>query len=512
MCKRFYTVISSVLALSISAMFLLTACSGRETERETVVSPAAVTDSEQGNPLQLVWLTQEGWAEKMTGRRLGAVNQRIHELGYDCEVVFEGINEDTYDDYQQGITKAKENGRGDLMWTGYGDGDNPDAEGTYYRQIRLGNLLPLDDWLQTDMGKTLEEKYSTFDWERVTYKNKIYGVSNTREPGAFFDLLLTGDQMQEGAGVLKGKADITIDELCEWMEEYRKDPEHRFYLNWRYGVGDEWYESFCKIGYIRLCDGVYMTSEGNVVNVWEREEVCRFWTCLAKMEQTGQLECDDSDGLGEVQEGKYPAAFVTMGSEITDGSYLYQEDGSRVPAESHFVAAAYLNHMENSVHGVTSWSRHPEEAMQLLTLVNTDETLANLLCFGEEGTDYEKKEGKVFTYSPYEYCPANPRITYPDISEVTPEEGKEAYYKKANERYSFSPAEGFVPDLKKAGADSHVLQKVERFYKKLLKGDGEPEQMIRNFQKELRDKKYGEVLEKIQRQYDKWKKGKKHED
>lgn len=45
-----------------------------------------------------------------------------------------------------------------------------------------------------------------------------------------------------------------------------------------------------------------------------------------------------------------------------------------------------------------------------------------------------------------------------------------------------------------------------------MKEGGDPEQMIRNFQKELRDKKYGEVLEKIQRQYDKWKKGKKHED
>lgn len=133
MCKRFYTVISSVLALSMSAMFLLTACSGRKTEGESVVSPAAVTDSERGNPLQLVWLTQEGWAERMTGRRLGAVNQRIYELGYDFEIVFEGINDDTYDNYQQGITKAKENGRGDLMWTGYGDGDNPDAAGTYYR-------------------------------------------------------------------------------------------------------------------------------------------------------------------------------------------------------------------------------------------------------------------------------------------------------------------------------------------------------------------------------------------
>ena len=98
MCKRFYTVIHSVLVLSTAAVLLLTACSGRETDGETVVSPAAVTDSKQGDPLQLVWLTQEDWAgDCMAESRLGAVNQRIHELGYDFEVVFEGINDDTYD-------------------------------------------------------------------------------------------------------------------------------------------------------------------------------------------------------------------------------------------------------------------------------------------------------------------------------------------------------------------------------------------------------------------------------
>ncbi len=39
---------------------------------------------------------------------------------------------------------------------------------------------------------------------------------------------------------------------------------------------------------------------------------------------------------------------------------------------------------------ISSTSKHPEKAMELINLVNTDSTLRNLLMFGIEGTHYEK--------------------------------------------------------------------------------------------------------------------------
>lgn len=511
MLKQFFTTFNRFLALSVITVLLTTACSSKDVGEQSTVSPSAAADSRQESPLQLIWLTVDYWVEdSMTESRLAAVNQRIHELGYDFEVVFEGISDETYDTYQNGITRAKKNEWGDLMWTGLGNENDPNGEGSYYRQIRLGNLLPLDDWLQTDMGDKLKEKYSPLEWKRITYKNQIYGVRNIKEQGIFTSLILTGDQMQEESSILKGKTDITVTELCQWLEDYRKDPEHKFYLDWRY-VDDEYNVSFAEVGYIKLCDGIYMTPEGKMENVWENEDVCRLWTGLSKMEQAGQLECDDSDSLGQVRQGEYPAAFINVTSENMDGSYLYQEDGSKVQVESHAVTAPYLNHIENDVHGVTSWSQHPEEAMQLLTLVNTDQKLANLLYFGREGIDYQIKDGKVTSENHTDtYCPSNPKLTSFSLYEAE-SENKEAYYKKANERYQFSPADGFVPNLKQAGADHNVLQRVELFYKDLLEGNGEPEKMIRDFQKELRSKKYGKVLEKIQKQYNKWKKRKKNE-
>jgi putative aldouronate transport system substrate-binding protein len=190
-----------------------------------------------------------------------------------------------------------------------------------------------------------------------------------------------------------------------------------------------------------------------------------------------------------------------------DGSYLYQPDGTKVSVQSYMVAIPYLNRIENDVHGVTSWSRHPEEAMQLLSLVNTDEELANLLYFGEEGRDYQLKDGKAYPETHTDtYCPANPKITHFSLYEAKGTEKKETYYKKVNEKYKISPADGFVPDLKKAGAGDKLLNRVETFYKTLLEGEDDPEEMIRKFQKKLKKQNYENILKSIQCQYDKWKK------
>lgn len=487
---------------------LMTACTEKTLNSESISSPAVVSDSQKENPIQLVWLTEETWAEDIKGERLAAVNKRIQELGYDFEVVFEGISTDTYDVYQKGLSKFKKKNRGDLMWTGLGDGDDLTKEGTYYRQIQLGNLRSLDEWLNTDKGKELKRKYNSYIWDRIEYENKIYGVHNEKETGIFISLVLAGEQLSIANNILGKEENISLLQLCEWLEEYAKDSANKFFLEWNYA--GEYYESFQRIGYTKICEGIYMNSKGEIENVWENEEVCRFWNCLAKMKRNDQLLYDDSDALAEVRQGNYPAAFISISGEIMDDDYLYQEDGSKVAVKNYTVAIPYLNKMENNVHGVTSWSKYPEEAMMLLTLVNTDAVLANLLYFGQENVDYTLVEGKVYPERHTgTHCPANPKITHFSLYEANGENKKEEYYWEVNEKYEISPVIGFVPDLKKAGVDTKVLVQVENFYEKLLEGTDEPEEMIKKFRKELKKNNYPEALKRIQKQYEKWKEGKK---
>ena len=106
--------------------------------------------------------------DSFAGSGKKAINERIHELGYNYNLSFYGLNAESYESYQNGIDKAKKQGIGDLMWTGYGDGDHPEKDGTYIRQIKQGNLLSLSKWLKSENGKKLKKEYGKNVWKRIT--------------------------------------------------------------------------------------------------------------------------------------------------------------------------------------------------------------------------------------------------------------------------------------------------------------------------------------------------------
>ena len=95
-----------------------------------------------------------------------------------------------------------------------------------------------------------------------------------------------------------------------------------------------------------------------------------------------------------------------------------------------------IDKMENDVHGIASWTKHPKESKNLLMLVNTDKELANLICFGEEGKDYSLKNGKVVGEKHVSnYCPAKLANTKFSIYEANGEKDKAKYYDDGNKEY-----------------------------------------------------------------------------
>lgn len=162
--------------------------------------------------------------------------------------------------------------------------------------------------------------------------------------------------------------------------------------------------------------------------------------------------------------------------------------------------------MENDVHGVTSWSTNKEEAKLVLTLVNTDKELSNLLYYGVEGIDYKLKEDLVMgQYITDTECPANPRIIHYQLGEAYDAGDKQAYLRKVNGYYDISPAAGFTPEMKNTEKTGKILEEVELFYKELLDGDDDPSEMISDFRKKLENSGYNELVKKIQKQYNTWK-------
>lgn len=184
------------------------------------------------------------------------------------------------------------------MWTGLGDGDDESKEGTYYRQIRRGNLISLDDWFNTDKGMKLKEEYLPYEWELLEYEGHIYGVRNIEEQGISYKLVLTGDEHSD-----KVQDNMNITKLCDYLESIVSNSasDNKIYMDWKITDGDN--AGYSLLGYIKLSEGLYMTPEGTVVNVWEDEAFCRLWACLAALRKDDRLIYDQNEELAKCYEG-----------------------------------------------------------------------------------------------------------------------------------------------------------------------------------------------------------------
>ena len=90
---------------------------------------------------------------------------------------------------------------------------------------------------------------------------------------------------------------------------------------------------------------------------------------------------------------------------------------------------------------MASWSKKKKAAYRFLTMVCTDKEVANAICYGKEGDDYQLKEGRVMSKNTEGIrgsLPYNMWITYPMYAEP---KDKEKTFRKMTEKADVVPAE-----------------------------------------------------------------------
>ena len=152
----------------------------------------------------------------------------------------------------------------------------------------------------------------------------------------------------------------------------------------------------------------------------------------------------------------------------------------------------------------------PEKAMQMLNLMYTDPTVANLIMYGVEGVHYQRLTDDPDIISPlssgyagpsgWAYC--NQYIAYlwegfdPDIWEQTEEMNRNA---------DRSPALGFRFDSAPVSDQLYRCNKVAEEYLTLLgQGLADPEETLPVLQKELKEAGIEEIIAEKQRQLDRF--------
>ena len=180
-------------------------------------------------------------------------------------------------------------------------------------------------------------------------------------------------------------------------------------------------------------------------------------------------------------------------------------------------ADTYFIGKDNTAGGtsIMASSKHKEEAMQVINLLQSDKELYNLLVFGIEGEHYTKVgEDRIETVSPtgqatandkyglYKWIVGNTELAYDH--QLEPEGYKHWVFDEVNSSENRSKLMGFVPDT---SSISNYIAQVEsirdEYYGMLMSGAMENwEEMYAEWQNKLELAGNGKIIAEIQKQVD----------
>ena len=261
-----------------------------------------------------------------------------------------------------------------------------------------------------------------------------------------------------------------------------------------------------------------------VKNVFETEKMKSTLDTMRKYYLAGYINKD----AATASDDKSVKRFVTKGdgqpyAELTWGKGLGYEVVATQIMDTQITNAS----ARGALTAINKNCEHPEKAMELLNLINTDQELRNMLNYGIEGVHWEKVEatqeekdaaaGKDYIYdykaklipekqkdysAPY-YVQGGLFNTYVMDNEPL---DKWATFKEFNDASQEAPSFGFDFDLEPVSTQVAGFRNVlDEFGKSLYTGSVDPEEYLPQLQKKLEATGIQDVIDEMQRQIDEWK-------
>ncbi|WP_313468997.1 ABC transporter substrate-binding protein [Carnobacterium sp.] len=164
-----------------------------------------------------------------------------------------------------------------------------------------------------------------------------------------------------------------------------------------------------------------------------------------------------------------------------------------------------------ALQAVSANSKHPEKAMEVINLVNTDEKFANILANGIESVHYEDNEdGSItfldrkadYTMGGWEFTDFNLQ-KIPELLTPEQEEERATFIDESIE----SPALGFAVDTKPIRTELASIQSVmDQYLPSLHTGTVEPKEKLKAMNEKLEKAGLQKAIDEIQKQYTDWQK------
>lgn len=344
---------------------LLAGC-GVEQDKTMKVSasPDNIKNSENAMNRQIIWampLEYYEWTD--LGENAAYLNELLAEDGYAYQLSFMPLEQEAYDDI---ISSGRTEGT-DIISLGPGAGDG--TIGNPQLLLEAGVLYDMTDYLHSPVGSGLYDAFYEKLWDTLTIGGKICVIPNQYgQDGigyAAFRREIFGDTVQW---------DGTVEGLLS-LADQAAIPEGMIPILWgeslsdiSVGMGYEYYNGF----FVSLEDGScyfpYQTK-----GLQETYGLMNEWYLSGRLQQRPNSK--------KIVEEKNYAIWID-----------WQWDKTREAVADEYVFVQFPFTFSTRVNGgigICEASSNKEAALELLTLLYTQERYANALMWGEPGVTYE---------------------------------------------------------------------------------------------------------------------------
>lgn len=362
----------------------------------------------------------------------------------------------------------------------------------YTKLVEEGYLLDITDYLAEDEeGRKLYDAYPEAIWETVKINGRIYGYAPFSLP-AYMYALNCNKEMADRFGI-KVEEGFSFYEIGKIFDEADINEDFGevvpIFLSEGY--------AYAMLDCIDLGYGLFgrKDADGNWVafNATQDEGFLKLWKTIREYKEKGWINNNGVD-YQAVTEGKFIfSGNIFSSSDMVENTILFRRTVNRttvheiidiIPGDIRY---GYYGPRENLVYGVTSWSEYKDEALKLITLMQTEPELCNLLSYGIENVHYVYEDKKV-TRLPSSsgwgikggsaITFVNPNLIYPTYIEP---DNKLKFYKELSINFEKDPrldcsisVSGYYDLFDNYEEQTKILEQIyEQGYTKLLNGEYE---------------------------------------
>lgn len=316
-----------------------------------------------------------------------------HQIGdaqADTQMVIDKVNEYTKEKIGV-VLKVHQTGWGDYnqkMQVVINTGDNWDMAFTcswandYLQNAQKGAFLALDEYLP-EYGKEMYESIDPRFWEAAKIGGTIYGVPSEKEIGSM-PMWVFNKELVEKYDI--PYADLhSLEDLEPWLQVIKENEPDvvPLYLTKDFTAPTYMDKIQDPIGIEYGDDGM------KVQNVFATGKMQSTLETIRKYYNAGYINKD----AATASDDKSIKRFVTKGDGQPYAELVWGKDlGYEVVASPIMDTQVTNASARGALTAINKNCAHPEKAVELLNLINTDVYLRNLLNYGIEGVHWEKVE------------------------------------------------------------------------------------------------------------------------